>query len=73
MAGAQTITVIGSDDPNLAMDLVTLDRGKTLDLTHGIGSAAFRRADLMLINDNDFGITGATTRIARVGGLSVRP
>jgi hypothetical protein len=37
------------------------------------GMAWFADGDLMLVNDNDFGIQGAVTRIARVRGLAVRP
>lgn len=37
------------------------------------GMAWFANGDLMLINDNDFGIQGAETKVARVKGLAVRP
>jgi len=37
------------------------------------GMAWFANGDLMLINDNDFGIQGAETKVARVRGLAVRP
>jgi hypothetical protein len=37
------------------------------------GMAWFANGDLMLINDNDFGITGEITKVARVKGLPVRP
>ncbi|MFO1069925.1 MAG: esterase-like activity of phytase family protein [Geminicoccaceae bacterium] len=39
------LTVYPSADPKLALGQVAFDGGKTLDLTVGIGSGAFRRAD----------------------------
>ena len=44
-ACAQTIQTYTSNDPALALKQVSFEGGKTLDLSVGIGSGAFRRAD----------------------------
>ena len=45
VARAQTVEVFASDDPALRLETVAFAGGRTLDLSVGIGSAAFRRAD----------------------------
>ncbi|WP_207483553.1 esterase-like activity of phytase family protein [Arenibaculum pallidiluteum] len=44
-ATAPAIEVFASEEPALSLGQVSFERGKTLDLSVGIGSGAFRRAD----------------------------
>ncbi len=44
-AAEPTIEIFRSDDPQLRLGTVAFEGGKTLQLTVGIGSAAFRRSD----------------------------
>jgi hypothetical protein len=77
LAGAalgQSITVVGSEDSRLSLGSVSFEGGRTLELSHGIGNAGFRRADqpdgeFILVSDRGPNFTcGDAEDVAGIGG-----